>query len=205
MDAAMAASIEFWFDFSSAYAYFASREIDALAARHGRTATWRPYMLGVAFKATGMRGLSGTPIKGDYSRHDWQRIARETGTPFALPPGHPIVALPASRAFYWIEAEHGHTAAVAFAHDAFAAYYAEHLDMTDVAVVARVAERRGLDAREVEAGMARPEIKERVKTISDEAVARGVFGSPFVLVDGEPFWGWDRLPMVERWLARGGW
>src|SRR5687767_13323743 len=124
----MADPIEFWFDFSSAYGYFASREIDALAARHGRTVTWRPYMLGVAFKATGMRGLSGTPIKGDYARHDWKRIARETGAPFSLPPGHPIVALPASRAFYWIE-RRDPAAAATFARDAFTAYYVEHLEM----------------------------------------------------------------------------
>ena len=66
-----------------------------------------------------------------------------------------------------------------------------------------MAARRGLDAEEVLAGMADPAVKEKVKTISEEGVARGVFGSPFVLVDGEPFWGWDRLAMVDRWLARG--
>ncbi|HAE45971.1 MAG: 2-hydroxychromene-2-carboxylate isomerase [Tistrella sp.] len=204
MEKPMTAPIEFWFDFSSAYAYFASHEIEALAARHGRQVIWRPYMLGVAFKATGMRGLSGTPLKGDYARNDWRRISRETGIPFTLPPGHPIVALPASRAFYWIEARDP-AAAVAFARDAFHAYYVEQADMTDPAVVAGVAARRGLDAEEVLAGMADPAIKEKVKTISEEGVARGVFGSPFVLVDDEPFWGWDRLAMVDRWLARGGW
>jgi len=175
-----------------------------VAGRHGRSVLRRPYMLGVAFKATGMRGLSGTPIKGDYARNDWRRISRETGIPFALPPGHPIVALPASRAFYWIE-RRNRAAAPGFAHDAFAAYYVEHLDMTDPAVVAGVAARRGLDAAEVAEGIAEPAIKIRVKEISEEGVAKGVFGSPFVLVDGEPFWGWDRLPMVDRWLTRGGW
>jgi 2-hydroxychromene-2-carboxylate isomerase len=200
----MTAPLEFWFDFSSAYAYFAAHEIEALAARHGRAVVWRPYMLGVAFKATGMRGLSGTPIKGDYARHDWRRISRETGIPFSLPPAHPIVALPASRAFYWIE-RRDPAAAAAFARDAFAAYYVEHLNMTDPAVVAGVAARRGLHAAEVSEGMAEPAIKARVKDVSDEGIAKGVFGSPFVLVDGEPFWGWDRLPMVDRWLARGGW
>ena len=64
------APIEFWFDFSSGYAYFAAYEIDAVAERHGRSVLWRPYMLGAAFKLTGARGLSGTPVKGDYARHD---------------------------------------------------------------------------------------------------------------------------------------
>ena len=77
--------------------------------------------------------------------------------------------------------------------------------MTRVEVVAEVASRRGLDAGAVAAGMAQDDVKARVKQVSDEGVARGVFGSPFFLVDGEPFWGWDRMAMLDRWLARGGW
>ncbi len=50
-----------------------------------------------------------------------------------------------------------------------------------------------------------PAIKERLRAVTDEALGRGIFGSPFVIVDGEPFWGVDRLPMVDEWLRRGGW
>ena len=71
--------IEFWFDFGSAYAYFASLEIEDLAARHSRRVAWRPFMLGTAFKLTGAKGLSSTPLKKDYSRLDWERIARLRG------------------------------------------------------------------------------------------------------------------------------
>jgi len=60
----MAAPIEFWFDFSSGYAYFAALEIDDVAARLGRQVSWRPFMLGAAFKVTGSLGLSRTPMKG---------------------------------------------------------------------------------------------------------------------------------------------
>src|SRR5215467_8986274 len=99
-------AIEFWFDFSSGYAYLAAQEIDALGARVNRPILWRPYMLGTAFKVTGMRGLSSTPVKGDYARHDWARAARRLGVPFQPPADHPKIALPATRAFYWIEATH---------------------------------------------------------------------------------------------------
>ncbi|MDD3446301.1 MAG: DsbA family protein, partial [Zavarzinia sp.] len=71
----MSDAIEFWFDFSSAYAFFAAREIDNLGARVGRPVRWRPYMLGTAFKVTGARGLSSTPLKKDYARLDWARLA----------------------------------------------------------------------------------------------------------------------------------
>src|SRR5258708_23932521 len=80
--------IEFWFDFSSGYAYFAAQEIDALGARVKRSILWRPYMLGTAFKVTGMRGLSSTPVKGDYARYDWARASRKKGVPFAPPEDH---------------------------------------------------------------------------------------------------------------------
>ena len=196
--------IEFWFDFSSGYAYFAAFAIDELAARHGRTVLWRPYMLGVAFKQTGARGLSATPMKSDYARRDWARLSRQTGLVFQPPDNHPIVALPASRAYYWVE-DHAPDVAHDFARAAFHAYFAEAMDMTAPATVAAVGATLGLPATALEAGITSQPIKEKVKTVSDEAIAKGVFGSPFFLVNGEPFWGFDRLPMLEDWLVSGGW
>jgi len=196
--------IEYWFDFSSGYAYFAAFAIDELAARHGRPVLWRPYMLGVAFKHTGARGLSSTPMKSDYARRDWARLSRQTGLAFRPPENHPITALPASRAYYWVE-EYDPNTAHDFARAAFHAYFAEARDMTAPATVAAVGAKLGLPAAELEAGISSAPMKEKVKTVSDEAIAKGVFGSPFFLVDGEPFWGWDRLPMLESWLETGGW
>ncbi len=195
--------IEFWFDFSSGYAYFAAHEIDALAARHGTRALWRPYMLGVAFRETGARGLSSTPMKGEYARHDWARLSRRTGLPFAIPEGHPITALPASRAYYWIEDRHPEQAHE-FALRVFRAYFAEGLDLTQPGNVAELASPLGVSPDELTLAMTSPPMKERVKAASAEAIAKGVFGSPFFLFDGEPFWGWDRLPMLEEWLESSG-
>ena len=196
--------IEFWFDFSSGYAYFAAAEIDGLAARYDRTVLWRPYMLGVAFKHTGVRGLSSTPMKGDYARHDWARLSRQTGLVFRPPENHPIVALPASRAYYWIEDE-APDLAHEFGRAAFHAYFAEARDMTEPANVAAIGENLGLSAAALEAGITSEPMKARVKTMTEEGIAKGVFGSPFFLVDEEPFWGYDRLSMLERWLDTGGW
>jgi len=92
--------IEFWFDFASGYAYFAALEIEAQAERHGRSILWRPFTLGAAFKVTGAQGLSRTPLKGEYARRDWQRLARLKGVVFKLPERHPKVGLAAIRAFY---------------------------------------------------------------------------------------------------------
>jgi 2-hydroxychromene-2-carboxylate isomerase len=200
----MAKTIEFWFDFSSGYAYFAAHAIDDLARRHAHDVLWRPYMLGVAFKATGARGLSATPMKGDYARHDWARLARRTGLRFSPPANHPITALPASRAYYWIETHHPQQAHE-FARRAFRAYFADAVDMTEPANVVAVAAGLGLPAEALIEGIGSIDMKQRVKDASQEALDKGVFGSPFFLVDAEPFWGWDRLAMLEDWLSTGGW
>jgi 2-hydroxychromene-2-carboxylate isomerase len=200
----MHAPIEFWFDFSSGYAYFAAHEIDELAARHGRTVTWRPFMLGAAFKVTGSLGLSRTPMKGDYARHDWARLARMRNLPLVFHPEHPITQLPATRAFYWLEREHP-SRCNTFAKAAFGAYFGEGRDLRDNEVVAELATPLGIDKHSLLSGMTDAVTKDRAKAMSDEALRKNVFGSPLFIVDGEPFWGWDRLPMLDEWLKRGGW
>ena len=197
-------AIEFWFDFSSGYAFFAAQEIDALAAGVGRTALWRPYMLGAAYKATGARGLSSTPLKRDYARRDWARIARRKGLTFRLPADHPRIALAATRAFYWIDAQRPDLA-VAFAKRVFAAYYGDGLDTASPEAVAGLAPVFGFAPEALLAGVADPAFKDGVRRIGEDAVARGVFGSPFFIVDEEPFWGWDRMAMMEDWIRTGGW
>jgi len=200
----MPAPIEFWFDFSSGYAYFAAQEIDALAQRHGRTVLWRPFMLGAAFKVTGAQGLSRTPMKGDYARHDWARIARLRKLPLVFHPEHPITQLPATRAYYWIEREQPEQAH-AFARAAFNAYFGDGRDLRDPEIVAELVQPLGIDSEQLLFGMTAPSIKDRAKAMSDQALAKNVFGSPLIIADGEPFWGWDRLPMLDQWLSTGGW
>lgn len=196
--------ITFWFDFASGYAYFAALDIEALAARVGREVLWRPFILGTAFKVTGARGLSSTPLKKDYAHRDWQRIARQRGVAFRLPAHHPSVALAGPRAFYALEARDP-LLARAFARALLDAYFTRGIDTGDVGQVTEVAATLGVDAQALAREVAEPEVKEQVKRLSQAAVEAGVFGSPFFQVDGEPFWGWDRMAMMEAWIEHGGW
>ncbi len=198
------APIEFWFDFSSGYAYFASLAIEALAERHGRTVLWRPFTLGAAFTVTGAQGLSRTPLKREYARHDWQRLARRTSVTFNLPENHPRTGLPAIRAFYHLERKDERAAAV-LAKSIILGYFVDGLDTDDPQAISRLAAGLGSDPATILAGIADPEVKAIARQQGEQAVARGVFGSPWIFVDGEPFWGNDRLPMVEQWLAEGPW
>lgn len=195
----MPAPIDFYFDFSSPYGYFASLEVESLAARHGRAVAWRPILLGVVFKTTGQSPLLNQPLRGAYARRDLERTARRLRAPYRLPDPFPINAMAASRAFYWL---HGRdpAGAVAFAREVFHAIFAEGRDMGPPAAVIELARVDGLAA-----ALDDPAVKARLKDEVDAAMALGVFGSPTLAVDGEPFWGYDRLADVERWLAAGGW
>lgn len=84
------APIDFYFDFSSPYGYFAAEKIDALAEAHGRSVVWHPILLGVAFKHTGLQPLPAVPLKGPYSLHDMARTARYMELPYHQPSLFPI-------------------------------------------------------------------------------------------------------------------
>lgn len=199
----MSAAIDFYFEFSSPYGYFAAERIEALAARHGRTVDWHPVLLGVIFKSTGMAPLTQVPIKKDYVRRDWERISRLTGIPFKMPSVFPIASQNPARAVLFV-ARSDEAAAKQLALALYRAYFVDNKNIGEVDVVREVATAQGLDADAITEGMADPAVKDQLKHEVGAAEARGVFGSPFVIVDGEPFWGFDRFDMVEDWLQRGG-
>ena len=194
--------IEFYFDFSSPYSYLAAEAIEPLAAKYKRTVDYKPMLLGVAFKTSGMAPLTEIPLKGDYSKRDFARSARFAGVPFNMPQPFPVGTVTAARALLWLK--QAHPARVRdFVHGLLRAYFVEGRNIGEAPVVAQVADEIGLDAAEMAVAVQEPAIKDQLKRHVDEAIARGVFGAPFFFIDGEPFWGNDRLPQLERWLAHG--
>jgi 2-hydroxychromene-2-carboxylate isomerase len=200
----MTAPIDFYFEFASPYGYLASLRIDAIAAAHGREVVWRPIMLGAALKLTGSQPNVNAPLKGDYLRRDVARFARLLDVPLTFPPVLPMNSLAASRAYWWLF-EQDEDLAKGLAQAIYHAHWGEGRDLSSPEAVAEVAETLGIDRQELLAAVQDPRIKARLKEETDRSIARGVFGSPFVFVDDEPFWGADRLDQVERWLATGGW
>lgn len=200
----MAAPIDFYFDFASPYGYFASLRIDELAAKHGRAVNWHPILLGAVFKITGMKPNLQQPLRGEYLQHDVKRIARLMGCPFAFPDSTPVNSVAASRAVWW-RYDRDPDSAKALARALYRAHWGEGLDIGKPDAVVAVAASLGLDPAAVAASMQDQAVKDRLRDETEQAISRGVFGSPFVLIGDEPFWGWDRLDMIERWLATGGW
>ena len=200
----MAAPLDFYFDFSSPYGYLAAQKIDALAAKHGRTVEWRPMLLGVAFKQVGNKPLTEYPLKGDYSKRDMARSARFHGvTDFRMPTRFPIATQAAARLVVWQKGIDS-ARAVRVAKALFRAYWVDDVDISVPENAVAVTAKEGVDATAARAALDDPAVKEALKREVDGAIDRGVFGSPFVFVDGEPFWGLDRFDQIDRWLATGG-
>jgi 2-hydroxychromene-2-carboxylate isomerase len=194
--------IDFYFDFSSPYAYLGSELIETVAARHGREVTWHPMLLGVVFKATGGQPLTRIPVKGEYSIHDFARSARFHGVPFRMPEPFPVATQNAARAFIWLS-DRDAAQAMRFAHAVFRAFFVDNQDITHLQTLGGIAETLGVASDALLQAMADPVFKDRLRTANTEAQARGVFGGPYFFVDGEPFWGVDRLPQMEKWLQGG--
>src|SRR5689334_13761932 len=196
--------IDFYFDFSSPYGYFAATKIDDIAARHDRSVTWRPILLGAVFKVTGQQPLAGIPLKGGYMARDLDRSSRMLGVPFRLPSRFPISTTIAARAFY-VVSDTDQELAKQLARALYHAYFVEDRDISSPEMTLDIAAKLGIGRDDLTRALNDNRIKDRLRGEVDAAVGCGVFGSPFIIVDGEPFWGSDRLEQVEKWLATGGW
>ena len=197
----MKPAIDFYFDFSSPYSYIASEWVEAVAARHGRAVEWHAILLGVTFQAAELKSPVSHPIKREYSIRDFGRSARFAGLPYVMPDKFPISTQNAARIFWWLHDTQSPQRAAAWAHTGLRAYFTRGLDLSDVATLGAVAAEDGLDPAAAQAAYTDLLWKERLKRENEAAIATGVFGAPFFIVDGEPFWGNDRRGQIEQWLS----
>lgn len=198
----MSTPIDFYFDFSSPYGYFAAVEIDKLAAKYSRSVNWHPILLGPIFKALGTNSLANIPVKGDYSRHDMERTARFHNIFYKAPSQFPIGTQVAARATLWVQQTQP-AKAVDLIKTLYSAYFTEDIDISVPENVLRIAADNGIDRAALETALGTPELKEQLRAGTEAAGKAGVFGSPFMIVDGEPFWGFDRFTQLEAFLKNG--
>ncbi|MDY7577422.1 2-hydroxychromene-2-carboxylate isomerase [Herbaspirillum sp. RTI4] len=199
----MSTALDFYFDFSSPYGYFGATKIEALAAAAGREVEWHPLLLGAIFKNIGTASLVSVPLKGPYSLHDMQRSARFHGIPFRMPDTFPVSTQIAARAMLWIKQHLGKAVATQFALAVYHAYFYDNQDIGSLPLILDIAAANGADRPQLEAALAQDEIKNALKASIEAALERGVFGAPFVIVDGEAFWGLDRFEQLAAFLKNG--
>ncbi|HJV00886.1 MAG TPA: 2-hydroxychromene-2-carboxylate isomerase [Burkholderiaceae bacterium] len=198
----MSTDIDFYFDFVSPYAYLASSRIERLAAAHGRKVRWKPVLMTVLSKAAGTQLTPFVPMKWQYVQHDVARSARLAGIPFHWPPGFPKLLLAPGRAMMWLASTHGEDKAVAFARTCLTAWFGDGVDIEDKEVLAGIAARLGVERAALLAALEDDSVKAAFKQASEDAIAQGVFGVPYMIVDGEAFWGFDRFDQLEQALRQ---
>jgi 2-hydroxychromene-2-carboxylate isomerase len=176
--------------------------VEAVAARHGRRVQWHAILLGATFQVAGLKPPVEHPLKRDYVLRDFERSARFAGLPYRAPARFPQATQLAARVFWWLH-EQDAARAAAWAHAGLRACFTRNVALDEPAALKALLAESGIDADAAEAAWSDPAWKARLKAENDAAIAAGVFGAPFFIVDGEPFWGHDRLPQIEAWLARG--
>ena len=193
-------TVDFYFDFGSPAAYLAWTQLPKLCADAAARIAWRPMLLGGVFQATGNRAPMMVPLKGKYLFIDLARFARRYDVPLRLNPNFPINTITLMRIAVGLQMGdeprfEDYCAAM------FRAIWVDAQNMNDPGVVAAVLAKADFDAPALLALGAEQAVKDELKTVTQAAVDRGVFGAPTFFVADQMFWGQDRLDFVREALA----
>src|SRR4051812_34857858 len=182
--------VEFFFDVGSPASYIAWNRIAGIANAAGATLVYRPMLLGGVFQATGNQSPMNIPAKSRYMKDDLARFAERHGVPFELNPHFPINTLTLMRAATGLQMR-DEARMLPYVDAVGRAIWVDGKNMNDPVVVAGVLQAAGFDPPALLPITADPEVKERLKATTQEAVERGVFGAPTFFVDGQMYWGQD--------------
>ncbi|MEL6347111.1 MAG: 2-hydroxychromene-2-carboxylate isomerase [Myxococcota bacterium] len=189
-------TLMFYFDFISPYAYIAWTQIHALADRHGVSVVPVPILFAAMLNANDTRGPAEIPAKRIYTFYDVARTAAHLRLPLQAPPAHPFNPLMALRV---ASLEMDDETRMALISALYEATWAESRGVTDPEIVEHVAASVGV--KDAVARAKAPTAKQRLRDATAEAMQRGVFGVPTMMVRGELFWGYDSFPNLERFLS----
>ena len=197
------AVLDFWFDFASTYSYPAAMRIVHRADEAGVAVRFRPFLLGPIFQH---QGWPNSPFniyeaKGRNMWRDLERLCGDLGLPFRRPEPFPQASLLAARiALVGLADAWGEN----FCRAVFHAEFAEGSRIDDAAVMTSILGSLGVEAAPVMAATQSAEVKTGLRSATEEAQARGIFGAPsFLTADGELFWGNDRLERALLWAKDG--
>lgn len=193
----MPASIDFWFDPISPFAWLASRDLARIDAT-GATLVFRPVLFAGLLNAHGTVGPAEVPAKREQTFRDVLRSADRLGLPLAGPPTHPFNPLRALRMCIALDDA---AARRAFGQALLDGAWARGLDLESDEVLRGLAADCGLDGGALLAAATTPAVKQWLVDATQAAVAAGIFGVPSFVLDGEIFWGSDRIDALLWRLA----
>jgi 2-hydroxychromene-2-carboxylate isomerase len=196
----MAAALEFWFEFASTYSYPAAHAVEPAARERDVEVKWRSFLLGPIFGNQGWNDspFNVYPAKGAYMWRDLARICAAQGLPLKKPSQFPRGSLLAARiACRFVDAPW----VGEFVRRVYSANFAEDADISSPFVIGKVLADMGqVPAPILQAAQAQ-ETKDAFRAQAERAVAIGIIGAPSFVVDGEVFWGGDRLAQALDWAC----
>lgn len=197
----MTRQVEFFFDFGSPNAYLAYTQLPGIVRRHGAEIVWQPMLLGGVFQATGNRSPAEIPAKSQWSREDIQRWVARYGIEFRHNPNFPVNTLPLMRGAVGLQMRDDQDAFLRYVDTLFRAMWVEQRDLGDAQVIGATLQAAGFDPEAFQAMIADSAVKAELKTRTERAVERGVFGAPSFIVNGTLHFGQDRLHFVDEALG----
>jgi 2-hydroxychromene-2-carboxylate isomerase len=196
----MAKTVEFFFDVGSPAAYLAWTQMPRIAAETGAEVIDRPFLLGGVFQSTANKSPMEVPAKGKYVLEDLTRFAKRYGVAFNQNPNFPINTLTLMRGAIALQM-HEPQKLKPYLDAVFRAMWVDGKNLTDPATVAAVLQAAGFNPQELLALTADPQVKDKLKAVTQEAVDRGAFGAPTFFINGRMYWGQDRLDFIKEELA----
>jgi 2-hydroxychromene-2-carboxylate isomerase len=197
----MSLHADFYFDYGSPTSYLAFVQLPGIAERTGIVIHYKPILLGGVLKAAGNASPMDVPAKRNWMTKDMMFFARRYGVAFQLNPHFPVNTLNLMRGAIYARRE---GFLIPYSDVIFRAMWADGRDMTSPAVISDVLTKTGIDAARLIAGSQEPAIKDALKTETQEAVQRGLFGAPVLFVGDEMYFGQDRLQYAEEHLRSIG-
>jgi 2-hydroxychromene-2-carboxylate isomerase len=198
----MPRTVDYYFIPMSPWTYLGHARLRAIAAQHRATVRVKPVDFGRVFAASGGVPLAQRPVqRRAYRMHELARWRDFLGVPIRLEPKFfPVTGDPSAKLILAAE-PHGTEVQLDLAGALMKACWEEDRDLADTATLVAIADALKLDGAALLATSHGPDVQARYDALTQEAIGAQVFGAPTYLIDGEPFWGQDRLDFVERKLA----
>jgi 2-hydroxychromene-2-carboxylate isomerase len=195
--------IDYYLTPISPYVYLGHERFVAIARRHRASVAVKPINLGLVFPVSGgVPLIKRAPQRQAYRLVELRRWSRYLGVPLNLQPRHFPVSAEIASHFILAALERSTDAALDLAFAFGRALWAEERDIADPATLQALAADCGNDAALLAERAAAPDIATRYAVLTQEAIDRGIFGTPTYVLAGEPFWGQDRLDFLDRELAK---
>ncbi len=197
----MTHTVTLHFDFVSPYSWLALMQVEEFGRRFGVQWVIRPVVYAALLDAAELVGPAEVPAKREYTAFDVHRCAHRLGLRPVGPPEHPFRSIEALRVACLHQDDPGGLRLAVRIADAC---WSDGQSLTDLAVLQEIVAATGFEAVELGRRIARPEVKNLLRTNTERAIARGVFGVPSFIHDDELYWGHDRLShLADRLLGRG--